>query len=142
MFMIPKKLRYWLPVVLWCGVIFFFSSMPSIRTPFLIWWDVLIKKTGHLSEYAVLYTLLVRALYNSATNLSHKQIYVLAIFFGLSYAFSDEIHQYFTPGRQPAIMDVGIDLMGMLIALKLIIYIKNHHQHYPRIRSFLGYMKA
>ena len=48
---------------------------------------------------------------------------------GLLYAISDEIHQGFTPGRSPQVMDVIIDtegnLFGILIVLLIIMVLIN-----------------
>jgi len=50
----------WLPVVVWAAVIFAFSSVPSLSTH-LGTWDLLLRKLAHMTEYAVLALLLLRA---------------------------------------------------------------------------------
>lgn len=104
----PSAVSRWLPVVLWASVIFTFSSLPQTKTSEFFLVDFLIKKTAHLSEYAILYTLIFRA-----TTGNWKLSYVLAII----YAATDEFHQSFTPGRTPRVYDViGFDFTGMNIA--------------------------
>ena len=71
--------------------------------------------------------------------LAHFSIYAFAgmwaflflstIIVCLMYSISDEIHQGFTPGRSPQVMDVIIDtegnLFGILIVLLIIMVIRN-----------------
>lgn len=100
-----KKLFSWLPVFLWGGVIFYLSSLTS--TPSGNWFfEKVAPYLAHLAEYAVLYFLLLRA--TGKTGLS--------FFLGILYAFSDEFHQSFVPGRVPDAADVGLDLIGMVLA--------------------------
>lgn len=116
----------WLPVVAWMGVIFLFSSLPSFPTPFIIWWDMLLKKAAHVIEYAVLMALLYRAFWypnryykvkNYRSNLADHYRYLrVAALIALLYAMSDEWHQSFTPGRGPTIRDVFIDSGGILLS--------------------------
>ena len=40
---------------------------------------------------------------------------------GVTYAILDEVHQYFVPGRGPSIIDVGIDSLGVILGIFLII---------------------
>ena len=52
----------------------------------------------------------------------------IALAICLIYASSDEIHQYFVPGRACRIFDVGVDTLGALtgtLILTLIILIVN-----------------
>ena len=44
-------------------------------------------------------------------------LFFLGIIFSLIYAISDEIHQYFVPGRVAGLFDVGIDLIGIIFAM-------------------------
>jgi len=44
----------WFPALLMMGAIFFFSSLPAGRVPSFGEWDLLIKKVGHASGYALL----------------------------------------------------------------------------------------
>src|SRR5437016_6003324 len=51
----------WLPVVLWCGVIFHLSAIPHLRFFKNALADFLFRKTGYMGEYGVLARLLARA---------------------------------------------------------------------------------
>ena len=101
-----RGLTHWLPVGLWAGVIFALSSIPSLGTG-LGTWDLVLRKGAHMTEYAVLAVLLVRALGREAA----------ALALGVVYAASDELHQAFVRGRHASPIDVAIDTVGLLIGL-------------------------
>ena len=101
-------LRNWLPVLIWAGLIFGFSSVPDLGTG-LGGWDLLLRKIAHAAEYAVLGALLARATGRAG----------LAFVLGSLYALSDEIHQSFVPGRVGAPLDVAIDTVGVAVGVAL-----------------------
>lgn len=106
-----KANRYWLPVFLWAGVIFGFSSIQVAPALEIYWQDFLIKKTAHLTEYAIFFVLLYRAFVNTM-NVSRVKAATISLIIVLLYAISDEYHQSFTPGRQASFRDVVIDTIG------------------------------
>ncbi|HLE48806.1 MAG TPA: VanZ family protein [Patescibacteria group bacterium] len=112
---IPKKLflYYWLPFVLWAAVIFLFSASPTGRASEIHWKDFIIKKTAHLIEYSTFTVLLFRALIKSSVN--KKKAAIISVIIAMIYAFSDEFHQSFTPGREPKLRDVLIDISGSIL---------------------------
>ena len=99
----------WLPVLVWAGVIFAFSSIPSLSSG-LGGWDLVLRKLAHMTEYAILAVLLVRAIG------SYTGAFALAV----AYAATDEVHQLFVRGRHGAPLDVAIDAVGALIGLGLL----------------------
>lgn len=99
----------WLPVLVWAGVIFALSSIPSLNSG-LGTWDFVLRKGAHMTEYAILAVLLVRA----------TGSYAWALAFTVEYAASDEVHQLFVRGRHGSPIDVGIDAVGALIGLALL----------------------
>jgi VanZ family protein len=99
----------WLPVLVWACVIFAFSSIPSLNSG-LGTWDYVLRKGAHMTEYAILALLLVRA----------TGSYVWALVFTVSYAATDEFHQTFVRGRHGSPIDVGIDAVGALIGLAVL----------------------
>jgi VanZ family protein len=101
-----RALTLWLPVVLWAAVIFALSSIPSLGTG-LGTWDLVLRKAAHMTEYAVLAFLLIRALGREAS----------AVALGVLYAVSDELHQSFVRGRHASPVDVAIDTVGLLIGV-------------------------
>ena len=99
----------WLPVVVWAGVIFAFSSIPSLSTHLGLW-DLLLRKLAHMTEYAILAVMLRRA--------TGSTTWSLALAF--AYAASDEYHQTFVHGRHGSPIDAGIDTVGALIGLAVV----------------------
>jgi VanZ family protein len=96
----------WLPVLAWAAIIFAFSSIPSLGTG-LGTWDTILRKSAHLTEYAILAALLWRA----------TGRYGPALVLAVAYAGSDELHQTFVRGRHGSPVDVGVDTIGMLVGL-------------------------
>jgi len=103
-----RRLLAWVPAVVWAGVIFALSSVPSLSTG-LGTWDLVLRKLAHMTEYAVLGALLVRAASSEAA----------AFALGVTYAVTDEIHQTFVPGREGAPLDVVIDAAGVALGIAL-----------------------
>ena len=101
-----RVLSLWAPVVLWAGVIFALSAIPSLGTG-LGTWDYILRKGAHMTEYALLAALLLRALDRELP----------AFFAALAYAASDELHQHFVHGRHATPVDVAFDTVGILAGL-------------------------
>ena len=106
----------WVPSILIMGAIFFFSSLPASRVPSFGEWDLLIKKAGHASGYALLGLAYFFAL---PPRLSSGFRWVLAMVMAILFALSDEFHQSFVRDRNSSIIDVGIDAIGAAIALAI-----------------------
>jgi len=106
--------RFWLPPILWAVIIFLFSSHPTGTASNVDWQDFSIKKFAHMVEYAVLTVLVYRAFINSKVN--QKRSLIVAFLFAVFYGMSDEIHQSFTPGREPTVRDVVFDTIGASVA--------------------------
>jgi VanZ family protein len=101
-----RALSLWLPVIVWAAVIFTFSSIPSLGTGLGVW-DTILRKGAHMTEYAILGLLLLRAL--------GRELPALAL--GVAYAVSDELHQHFVRGRHASPIDVLIDTVGLAIGI-------------------------
>ncbi len=109
-----RFLRFWLPPLVWMGLIFFFSSRPHLPSAPQPWLDILLKKSAHALGYGVLSWLYLRALREKAR---HPQATSLTL--ALLYALSDEYHQTFVPGRNGTLWDVGVDGIGVGVAMLL-----------------------
>lgn len=84
----------------------------------------IVRKFAHFFEYAVLGFLIGCALFISRRRFSP----ITAVICSALYSISDEMHQYFVPGRACRIFDVGVDTLGALtgtLILALIILIVN-----------------
>lgn len=104
-------LRRYAPVVIWSVIIFALSSLPSTPAP-ETWWNFLLKKGAHITEYAILYWLTYRAVNEKRRGYN----WIGPFLFTISYAITDEIHQSFVPGRHARWYDIGFDAIGALLA--------------------------
>jgi len=119
---IKKFFKYWGPVGVWLLVIFSLSSIPTLPSPKIIWWDFVLKKFAHIIEYAILYLLLFRAIKFQIPNIKNKKLFfIIPFLFSLAYAISDEIHQSFVPGRHCKLMDIGFDTLGMILMARFLV---------------------
>lgn len=67
---------------------------------------------AHFLEYAILGALLWFALRRNSRGFSALAVAVIA---ASVYGVSDELHQFFVPGRVPDIADWGVDTVGALV---------------------------
>ena len=131
--------KYWLPVLVWMGVIFSASGDrlsfqhssrligPVVRWLFPHLSDEAVhamvftaRKCAHLTEFAVLALLLWRALHKApgpeAPAWRWREAGLVLALVAL-YAASDEFHQTFVPSRQGCVSDVLLDTAGGAIGL-------------------------
>lgn len=128
--MFNKFLKYWIPVLIWAGFIFWLSSIPNLKSG--LEQDLILRKIAHILEYAILTFLLYRAFRPEADQFKpgkqEKRAFIkalmLAIIIAFLYALSDEYHQTFVFGREGKLGDVGIDSVGILL-MSLVWYYKN-----------------
>jgi len=106
-----KFLKLWVPVIAWGAVIFSFSNTPYLKTG--LEYDYILRKFAHIFEYLILTLLLYRA-FKGSFKMNKRRIFIYPAFFSFLYAVSDELHQYFVPGRSCTIKDVLIDIIGIL----------------------------
>jgi VanZ family protein len=86
-----------------------------------------VRKMAHLTEYAALGFLALR-LTRADLRLAQKGWawpVGAALFFSALYASSDEFHQSFVPGRQPAVTDVMIDTAGAAVGLAVTLAVES-----------------
>lgn len=155
--MIRRKICFLLALV-WMVIIFAFSAQPSdestqtslavgtmICKMFVSEYESLpleeqrqmaekiefpVRKTAHATEYALLSILLFGTLVKDAK--TKKKAGLLAIGFTAIYATSDEIHQWFVPGRNCQIRDVLIDTVGAVFGIAmlwLILYLNQRRKN-------------
>lgn len=94
----------------------FFSSVPYDKI--LGTSQFLVRKAAHFSIYTILGLLVFLAAMFS----DFKKKGLISALICLFYAVSDEIHQYFVPGRSCRIFDVSIDFCGSLCGI-IFVYI-------------------
>lgn len=131
--------KYWLPVLLWMTLIFSASTdtLSSSNTsrvigPLLHWFypdvseetvslvQTLVRKSGHLSEYAILALLVWRAIHKPVKGEFRPMRWpesALTLLLVSIYAAGDEFHQSFVPSRQGSLGDVSLDMCGAAAGL-------------------------
>ena len=90
----------------------FETFSPERQMEILDAWHLLIRKGAHFSEYAVLAILIANALRTCGEFCWYLPVVISAV-----YALTDEIHQYFVPGRACRLLDVGIDTCGAIFGV-------------------------
>ena len=115
------------PPLLVMAVIFYLSSQESGGAHGTL--ELLLRKLGHVSEYAVLTLCWWRALRGLGVSSENRVVIALAVGIALAYSASDEFHQTFIRGRHGTPVDVLIDSIGMGIGALVA------HRIYARRRS-------
>jgi VanZ family protein len=130
-----QNFKYCLPVILWMCFIFWMSAetfsaqntsliiepvfrflMPGISPKKLDMIHGLIRKCGHVVEYFILGLFLFRAFRCGSKESRTWRWAFSAIIIVVLYAASDEFHQSFVATRTASLVDVGIDIMGGILA--------------------------
>ena len=144
-----RWLKSWLPVILWMALIFTGSTdrgsaghtsgfiepllhwlMPGLSHESIDSLHHLIRKCAHITEYAVLGALALRAIAPShAGSLAEKRwkIAGLALAMAALYAASDEFHQSFVPSRGASVQDVLIDTCGACVGIGVLLLWRKRH---------------
>lgn len=150
---VMKKRFLTVLVLLWMGLIFWFSAQPSddsedmsleagklagqILIPEYEEWsqarqlafakkiDLPVRKLAHGLEYAVL-GLFLTAMYRSY-GLDGRRWILISFLSAAAYASTDEFHQLFVPGRAGKVTDVLIDSAGALIGVCVVWMIRRRY---------------
>ena len=141
---------FWILTLTWIAVIFHFSNQNAGESSDLshvvlklinelfntnIQDDTLLRKVAHASEFALLTIISYLAL-SSTNKISNKTSYaespvklmrsdnemniIFTLWFSITNSIFDEYHQLFVPGRDGRIIDVLIDLIGIIVVLIII----------------------
>ena len=126
-------------IIIWMTIIFIFSGQQGTQSgnvsrkftitvvqiitgkslelndPFVEGVQLFIRKFAHFTIYAIGGFLIMNYAYSAET--TQKQKILHSIYFGGVYAITDEIHQFFVPGRSGNIFDVGIDTLGVIVGV-------------------------
>ncbi|MBI4750152.1 MAG: VanZ family protein [Acidobacteria bacterium] len=139
---LSKRLLYLALPLGWMACLFFFSTdvlssnqtgsvieplihkvvrtIDPTASPKAVWLGhLLLRKLGHLTEYACL-AILWAVVLRKVSGWSHRSVLLMALIFSVGYAVIDEWHQTFTLERSGTIQDVIIDGMGALIGLGIL----------------------
>ncbi len=105
--------------LLWMGTLFYLSHQPTLETPQLFSGQ---DKLFHMLAYAVLGFLLLGARKPLVNGFSSAQVNASILIASL-YGISDEVHQYFVPGRNADPWDWVADTLGAVIAVSLLCWL-------------------
>lgn len=108
-----RLLTLWLPPLAWMVLIFYLSAQPDLPHPEAGWADLLFSSGAHVLIFGILALLLARAAGE------HPRGWLIAFALAVLYAFSDEFHQSFVPGRHADPLDLVCDALGAALALGL-----------------------
>jgi VanZ family protein len=79
--------------------------------------QLVVRKAGHLTEYAIFALLAARAFRTSSRELLRNRWFWASLLLVIVYSLGDEFHQSFYPSRTASIYDCMIDSFGGLTAL-------------------------
>jgi VanZ family protein len=122
-----SRFEVWLPAIAWACTLFFLSTkifsaantsriivpvlrfvLPHASLATIALMHGLIRKTAHFTNYGILFWLLIRG------PMVGRPYAALALC--VAYAFLDEGHQIFVPGRTASLYDVALDSSGALFS--------------------------
>ncbi len=106
------------PLLLYMAVIFALSSIPddsSFSGPALLLAYPNLNNVLHIPLFAGLTLLCLRYLHAAGFEWRRAELYTACGIF--AFAFSDELHQYFVPGRFASITDLLLDAFGIALAI-------------------------
>lgn len=103
----------------WMALLFYLSHQPGLDTPMLFSGQ---DKVLHAVVYGLLGLLLLAAQPRQAQGYSWRQVGISTLIASL-YGLSDEIHQYFIPGRSSEVLDWVADTLGALIGAFLLAWL-------------------
>lgn len=102
------------------AAIFYLSDQPNLVPTHGVFQTV-VRKTFHVTEYAILTFAWWRAVHGLVRNLGKWAELAVAVSVTLAFSISDEFHQSFVAGRHGTPRDVAIDAIGMAIAVVLVL---------------------
>lgn len=77
--------------------------------------NYIVRKNAHFFGYLILGML--SSLVLRLSGVKDLKLFVFSLLFCILYAISDEVHQYFVPGRSAEVRDVLIDSLGSSIGI-------------------------
>ena len=99
---------------------FFYSNITTEKLELIV--EALQPFVRKLAHFTI-YTIGGFLLYNLSIQLKLKSKFINSLGFGILYAISDEIHQFFVPGRSGRIFDVFVDTCGLITGITFYIII-------------------
>jgi VanZ family protein len=114
-------LKYYFPALVWVGVIFYFSSVPSLQYSLHnTSEEIILRKGAHFVEFAILAFFLWRLFY-AGHKFYPRYAFFWALILAVLYGASDEFHQTFVFGRTGKIIDAIYDAGSALFTLEMLV---------------------
>jgi VanZ family protein len=122
--------KSWWPLIVWSGVIFTLSSIPYLKIPkiglgyedkiyhsieFFIWGMIFIWRSGKAAP--------VKTALAPPVNPLIEKIFLMLLV-GIIFAFVDEFHQKWIPGRGFDRYDLFADIIGLTVSLAVCVALK------------------
>ena len=117
--------RYGLLTLVYCAIIFGASSIERVPEP--LRWVTSYDLAAHAIVYAGLGWLAGMTLRAGAKPWRGWQLWAAPIAFAAAYGASDEVHQFFVPGRYCALADWMADVVGA-VAVQIAFLLRNRHR--------------
>ena len=137
------KWGIWAAVLLWMVVIFCFSAQNGTQSAQLSETvqqyivqivgaapqaqdtndQLILRKAAHFTVYLVLGGFCMAALLQTPRFTRVRQKAAVALAISAGYAASDELHQFFVEERSARILDVGIDTVGAVCGIMLVLLV-------------------
>lgn len=117
-----NKYFNWTLVIIWMLLIFYSSSRSTFGLEMSAADYKLASSIAHVIIYAILTFLIALAL------ISHdypiKKALLWSFIIAIAYGLTDELHQYFVPGREMRLGDWLLDVSGSLLVVYMFAYKK------------------
>ncbi len=84
-----------------------------------------VRKSAHFTEYLILGV----SLFLTVRDLRKRASFWIPWVIGAVYAVSDEVHQYFVPGRSCEVRDMIIDACGVLVGVAICRWVARKRQN-------------
>jgi VanZ family protein len=121
--MLRRRWLWWTLFVTWLGAVFYASSMTDEEMePYLP--TFVLHKLGHFAAYSSGAAILALGL-RFSTQWSWKKIIMVSVVAVSFYGATDEWHQSFTPGRDPAVRDWVIDTVSGMAGVGVLTMVRS-----------------
>lgn len=104
----------------------------TVSFPTFLFLHHLMRKSAHVTEYALFAMLLYYSLGGSRHREWRWPLALWATVVAGVYSLTDEFHQVFVPGRGPSLRDCGIDTLGAVLGI-LILYVHSRFSAKARV---------
>jgi len=118
---IGRFISFYIPALFWAGIIFYLSSRSDLRLEVgNIPVEMAMRKVAHFLEFSILAFLIFRIFFKFHNSSLGKSV-AWSLLIAILYAFSDELHQIFVPGREGKFLDWVFDVVSAFLFLQILV---------------------